>query len=48
MEIARLMVWLWLSAGANSMDNLEWVKVEGAINFNPSASHHPLRLLCAE
>jgi len=48
MEIARLMVWLWLSAGADSMDNLEWVKVEGAINFNPSASHYPLRLLCAE
>lgn len=48
MEIARLMVWLWLYAGADSMDNLEWVKVEGAINFNPSASHYPLRLLCAE
>ena len=48
MEIGRLVVWLWFSADADSMDSLEQVKVEGAINFNPSASHYPLRLLCAE
>lgn len=48
MEFAWLKLWLWFSAGANSMDNLEWIKVDGAINFNPSASHYPLRLLCAE